>query len=113
MEIELADTQVPPEKRTTASGQREFAKDEAVLARFGKRQQLQVSVSPNIISTSSASFGCDSLANFAITERVWTATCHWSYQHLDDNLGGDHVVSHFRPTSRFRLKAKATYTELC
>lgn len=49
MEIELADTQVPPEKRTTTSGQRKFAKDEAVLARFGKRQQLQVSVSPNII----------------------------------------------------------------
>lgn len=79
MEIELADTQVPPEKRTTAPGQRKFAKDEAVLARFGKRQQLQVSVSPNIISTSSTSFGCGSFANFAITERVWTATCHWPY----------------------------------
>ena len=46
MEIELADNQVPPEKSTTASGPRKLAKDEAVLARFGKRQQLQVRVFP-------------------------------------------------------------------
>ncbi|CAD6589895.1 MAG: hypothetical protein ASARMPRED_004307 [Alectoria sarmentosa] len=41
MEIELADIHTPPGNSPTSSSQRKFAKDEAVLARFGKRQQLQ------------------------------------------------------------------------
>ena len=47
MDVELADIQTQPEKRTTTSGQRNFSRDEAVLARFGKRQQLRVSVLPH------------------------------------------------------------------
>lgn len=79
MEIELADTHVAPVKSTTASRQRKFAKDEAVLARFGKRQQLQVSVFPKTINLFRASFGSGPLANFAITERVWIAICNRSH----------------------------------
>ncbi|CAD6573229.1 MAG: hypothetical protein ASARMPREDX12_005912 [Alectoria sarmentosa] len=41
MEIELADIHTPPGNSPTSSSQRKFPKDEAVLARFGKRQQLQ------------------------------------------------------------------------
>ena len=42
MEIELADIHTPLEKTPTNPDERKFAKDEAVLARFGKQQQLQV-----------------------------------------------------------------------
>ncbi|KAL9124037.1 MAG: hypothetical protein Q9175_008267 [Cornicularia normoerica] len=38
MEVELADIHPTP------SGHRKFSKDEAVLARFGKRQQLRIDV---------------------------------------------------------------------
>ena len=43
MEIELAEHPTRPEKRRSRTIQQVFAKDEAVLARFGKRQQLRVS----------------------------------------------------------------------
>ena len=75
MEIELVDTHVAPVKSTTASGQWKFAKDEAVLARFGKRQQLHVSTFPRMIDPSRTSFSCGPFANSAMSERVWTAIC--------------------------------------
>ena len=42
MEIELTEHPTPPEKDPVVTSQRRFIKDEAVLARFGKRQQLRV-----------------------------------------------------------------------
>ena len=44
MEIELAEQPTPLEKGPIETIQRRFAKDEAILARFGKRQQLRVSL---------------------------------------------------------------------
>ena len=43
MEIELSEQPIPLEKGPIKTSQRRFAKDEAILARFGKRQQLRVS----------------------------------------------------------------------
>lgn len=104
MEVELADVHLPPEKALPTSDQPRFAKDEAVLARFGKRQQLRVSACPNI--------HCISFANFGITEGVWTVTSHRAYQHLDDNLGGDHVVSHILvPLYPIDHELRGAYTE--
>ena len=45
METRNSDKQEPVEEIFSVSSQRGFAKDEAVLARYGKRQQLQVSFS--------------------------------------------------------------------
>ena len=42
MDIELINLPMPAEKKPVATSQRKFIKDEAVLARFGKRQQLRV-----------------------------------------------------------------------
>ena len=79
MEIELTNTHTSPGYSPDPSGQRRYAKDEAVLARFGKKQQLRVSALPNIITPSRLSFSCSSFADFWGTERVWTALCHRSY----------------------------------
>ena len=57
MEIELAGLSTSPKKASTTIDPPKFAKDETVLARFGKRQQLRVSVLPNIIHPSSMRFG--------------------------------------------------------
>ena len=57
MEVELADVHSLPKKNSTTDDLRVFAKDEAVLARFGKRQQLRVSALPKIINHSTTSFG--------------------------------------------------------
>ena len=57
MEVELALVHTLPEKSSTTTDPRKFAKDETVLARFGKRQQLRVSALLNIINHSRASFG--------------------------------------------------------
>ena len=43
MELELEESASLPDRNTVLSRQRKFDKDEAVLARFGKRQQLRVS----------------------------------------------------------------------
>ena len=45
MEIELVEDTLSPSKQSGSSRNRKFANDEAVLARFGKRQQLRVSAS--------------------------------------------------------------------
>ena len=42
MDIELTDHPTLAEKNPAATSQRRFIKDEAILARFGKRQQLRV-----------------------------------------------------------------------
>ena len=42
MEIELTDRPTQPEKGQGRTSQRRFVKDEAIIARFGKRQQLRV-----------------------------------------------------------------------
>lgn len=52
MEIELAEIHAPSENSTTLSSQPKFAKDEAVLARFGKRQQLRVCALHSLIAHS-------------------------------------------------------------
>ena len=52
MEVELADVHTLPEKSSTTNDPPKFAKDETVLARFGKRQQLRVSTLHNIINRS-------------------------------------------------------------
>ena len=44
MEHELAEKRTPPDKGPIQTNQRRFAKDEAILARFGKKQQLRVSL---------------------------------------------------------------------
>ena len=41
--IELVESQTPEDKGPGVTASRVFANDEAVLARFGKRQQLRVS----------------------------------------------------------------------
>ena len=43
MELELEDSALSHDRDPGLSRQRKFNKDEAVLARFGKRQQLRVS----------------------------------------------------------------------
>ena len=113
MEIELADIHTPPGNGRTPSGQRKFAKDEAVLARFGKQQQLRVSALPNTIGPSRLSFGSCSLPSLWVTESVRTSICRRSYHHLDDNLGGDNGVSHIlvRPAPIDR-KLRAANIEL-
>ena len=35
----------------------------------------------------------DPFANFTMAERVPAAASRWSYEHLNDNVGGDHLVS--------------------
>ena len=45
MEVELLDNALSPERDPVHSTGRKLDKDEAVLARFGKRQQLRVSTS--------------------------------------------------------------------
>ena len=43
MELELVESGLSTDRNPVRSKQRKFDKDEAVLARFGKRQQLRVS----------------------------------------------------------------------
>lgn len=43
MELELEDNALSHDRNPVLARQRKFDKDEAVLARFGKRQQLRVS----------------------------------------------------------------------
>ena len=57
MEVELVDVHTLPEKSSTTTEVREFAKDETVLARFGKQQQLRVSSLPCVLNSSRLSFG--------------------------------------------------------
>ena len=47
MEVELAENHARSKEGPDPANPREFAKDEAVLARFGKRQQLRVRYSIN------------------------------------------------------------------
>ena len=43
MELELEESALSPDRYPVLSRQPKFDRDEAVLARFGKRQQLRVS----------------------------------------------------------------------
>lgn len=85
MEVGLAENVAgkAPHERFGLYSREKFAKDEAVLANFGKRQQLRV-----IILTF-----LQSCSDIVCTERVWLATRHRSHQHIDDNLGSHHRVS--------------------
>ena len=47
MEVELTENHALSKEGPNPAGPQEFAKDEAVLARFGKRQQLRVRYSIN------------------------------------------------------------------
>ena len=49
MEIELAENCTSRQKSQDVSSRRKFSEDEAVLARFGKRQQLRVSTSARVL----------------------------------------------------------------
>lgn len=44
MEIELAEQHTPPQNGPIETSQQSSAKDETILARFGNRQQLRVSL---------------------------------------------------------------------
>ena len=44
MRFELVESALSSDRNPFLSRQRKFEKDEAVLARFGKRQQLRVSI---------------------------------------------------------------------
>ena len=75
-------------------GNQIFFKDESVLARFGKRQQLRVS--PRIRSAGSVSLRHTSLCpptNTRVVERLWSRLNDRPYQHFDDYVGGDNIVS--------------------
>ena len=61
MDIELTDHPTLAEKNPVATSQRRFIKDESVLARFGKRQQLRVSAptyASLVASLASESLNC-------------------------------------------------------
>ena len=48
METEPTESSMAPEKGPDVTIQERFDRDEAILARFGKRQQLRVSAPANI-----------------------------------------------------------------
>ena len=77
-----------------------FPKDEAVLARFGKKQQFRVSSFPYAsfsqlhkqrqLQLSLGHFATDSMSFIA---RVRTPTSGGPYQYSHDNMGSHHIVS--------------------
>lgn len=62
---------------TDSAGFRRFKKDEAILARFGKRQQLRVS-SPERLTCATFFNMFGPPAEF-LTERLRAASRHWAY----------------------------------
>ena len=101
MEFQLEETASSPDKNPVLPRQRKFDKDEAVLARFGKHQQLRVSIALwPCLKVWQALLPSDN--DSGKIEKLWTAAYCWSDKHLDDYLGSDYIVSipNFHPVRR-------------
>lgn len=92
MDIELTGIDVEDTKDPMSVTRRVASKesDEAVLARFGKRQQFHVRI---LLEDGYELHSGTRWLTLEIIERVWTVAGNWSYVHFDDHLGSQYIVS--------------------
>ena len=76
MENDLGASKTASHTHVNVSSLPRYANDEAVLARFGKRQQLRVSHS--LVNASKLGPSLVVLtSNHLDLEKLWPPTCHW------------------------------------